>query len=98
MSNGGSPNIRALWLRNGAVWLALLLLLALSVGLAYSPLGGLNLAANLSIAAIMIGVVMFYFMELRRDSPLVRLTALGGVLWLLIMFWLTLNDYFTRLS
>jgi len=35
-------------------------------------------------------------MDLRNSSPLTRLIAVAGVLWLVIMFLLTASDYVTR--
>ncbi len=83
---------RALWLS----WLALLMLLGLTVLLAYQPLGALNTAAALAIAAIKASLVAAIFMELRRGQALAVVLAAAGLFWLSIMLWLTMADYLTR--
>ena len=82
--------------RYGAVWLALLLLLALTIGSAYIPLGAGNSVLNLAIAALKASLVLLFFMHLRRSSTLVRLTAASALLWLAFMFALTFADYLSR--
>lgn len=47
-----------------ASWIALLALLALTVTLAYLPLGAFNFAATMLIAAIKATIVAAFFMEL----------------------------------
>ncbi|HVZ53661.1 MAG TPA: cytochrome C oxidase subunit IV family protein [Pseudolabrys sp.] len=85
-----------IWIVPGAVWLALLLLLALTVGSAYVPLGIFNSILNLTIAAIKVLLVLLFFMKLRSSSPLLRLAAMAGLFWLAFMFVLTAGDYLTR--
>jgi cytochrome c oxidase subunit IV len=94
--NGQSSQLRSLWVESFIVWLALAGLLALNLVLAYVPLGGLNLAANLATAFVMAIVSVLFFMGLRGDSALIRLTAGGSLFWLAVMFLLTFADYFTR--
>jgi len=94
--NGRSPAIRSLWVQSGIVWFALIALLALNLVLAFTPLGGLNVAVNLVTAFIMAILSVFFFMGLRGDSALVRLTAGASLFWLVEMFALTFADYFTR--
>jgi cytochrome c oxidase subunit 4 len=85
-----------LWRRNLAIWAALLMLLALTLGLAYAPLGPLNVITALGIAAAKATLVLLLFMELRTSSSLVRLAASAGLIWLVFLFLLTLSDYVTR--
>jgi cytochrome c oxidase subunit IV len=77
-------------------WAGLLALLALTVGLAYQPLGSLNTAVALTIAAIKVVIIAAIFMELREGRPLVLGFALAGLLWLFIMFWLASIDFRSR--
>jgi caa(3)-type oxidase subunit IV len=79
-----------------AVWLGLLVLLAISVASAYMPLGGFNAALNLLIAAVMIFLLAAYLMNLRWSNALVRVIAASGLLWLVFMLVLTFTDYFSR--
>jgi cytochrome c oxidase subunit IV len=96
--NGRSSQIRNLWVRSCIVWLVLVALAALNLVLAFTPLGGLNLAANLFIAFVMAVISGLFFMGLRSDSALVRLAAGGSLFWVVVLFALTFADYFTRRS
>lgn len=80
------------------VYLALLVLLVLTVGAAYLP-GHHTLLNNiiaLSIAVVKAVLVILYFMHVRFSTRLTWLWASAGFFWLVIMFILTLGDYFTR--
>lgn len=79
-----------------SVYLGLLVLLGLTVSLAFVPLGIGNLAVALGIAFVKAGLIAIFFMHLRRDSGLVRLVAIAGLLWLSLLFGLSLADYLTR--
>ncbi|MGO8953614.1 MAG: oxidase [Rhodomicrobium sp.] len=95
--NGQSSQIRNLWVQSGVAWFALIALLALNVALAFVPLNGLNVTANLFVAFVMAAISGLFLMGLRGDSALVRLVAIASLFWLAIMFALTFTDYFTRL-
>jgi cytochrome c oxidase subunit 4 len=71
-------------------------LLAISAGSAYLPLGPFNAALNLAVAAVMISLLVVHLMNLRRSSALVRVIAASGLLWLAFMFVLTFTDYLSR--
>ena len=77
-------------------WIALLLLLGLTVVLSYQPLASLNFAVAMTIAAIKAGLVAAIFMELRHRSGVVRAFAAAGFFWLAILLWLGLMDFLTR--
>ena len=79
-----------------AVFCALVLLTALTVGVAFLDLGTMNPLAALSIASLKAALVVFFFMHLRESSRLVRTAVVAGVACLLIMMVLTLSDYWTR--
>jgi len=95
MNLAGNTTLR-LWIGPGAVWVALLLLLAATVGVAYLPLGIFNTIISLIIAAVKVTLVMVFFMELQSSSALIRLAALAGMFWLILLFSLTAGDYLTR--
>ena len=95
MKLAGNSALR-LWIAPSAVWFALLLLLAATVGAAYLPLGISNTIISLVIAAVKVTLVMVFFMELRTSSALIRLAALAGMFWLIFLFALTAGDYLTR--
>lgn len=77
-------------------WLALLGLLALTVGLAYVPMGRMNLVAGLAVSAVKTALVVTVFMNLFRSSVLARVAAAAGLFWLAILFSLSATDYLTR--
>ena len=85
-----------LWRRNGVIWAALLLLLMLSLGLAYVPMGLFTPVAGIVIAFVKAGLVILLFMELASSKPLIRLAATAGLIFLAAMFALTLSDVLAR--
>ncbi len=97
-SREDSSSVWSLWRRNLLVWLALLLLLGLTFAFAYMPLGSFNVVAALGIAAIKVGLVALLFMGLAQSSAIIRLAAATGILWLIVLFCLTLSDILTRFS
>jgi cytochrome c oxidase subunit 4 len=78
------------------VYLACLVLLGATIGVAHLELGALNPALNLSIAAAKAFLIAWFFMHLREASPLIRLVAFADLLWLLTLFGLSLADWLTR--
>ena len=77
-------------------WAALLVLLALTTGLAFIPLGPAQLGVSLAIACTKALLVLLLFMELKASSALIRTFAAAGFFWLLIMISLTSADYTHR--
>jgi len=85
-----------IWRRSLLVWATLMLLVLLTVGLAYLPLGRFNMPLALLIAAakaLLIGVI---FMELRLAKSFIRLAAGAAFLWIAVMFALTFSDLSSR--
>jgi cytochrome c oxidase subunit 4 len=79
------------------VFAALLVLTALTTGVAFVDLGRIgNISVALTIAVVKAVLVMLYFMHLRYSSRLTILFAGAGVYWLGIMLALTLSDYISR--
>ena len=78
------------------VWVALLALLAINIGVALLPLGAFKVPLNLGVAAIQVSLMGTVFMRLDRSSPLVRLTAAAGFLWMSFLFIFATVDYLTR--
>ena len=85
-----------LWQSPALVWLALVALFGASLGSAYVPLGNGNVTLNLLIAAVMIVLLVTFLMDLKSAKALIRIVALAGLLWLILMFTLTFNDYLSR--
>jgi cytochrome c oxidase subunit 4 len=78
------------------VWLAVIALLGLSLGTAYIPLGRVNSIVCVAIAFIQAVLVWTFFMRLRWSGLLVRLIAVVGLLWILLLLGISLTDYLTR--
>ncbi len=78
------------------VYVALLLLLGVTVCLAYIDLGKANLPLALSVASLKAGLVGAWFMHLIWMRPLNRLVASVAVVWLAILLAGTYSDYATR--
>ena len=78
------------------VYLGLMILLALTFGAAYLPLGPFNVVVAFGIAATKAALVVMFFMGVRAGSRLVWVFSLAGLLWLGILFALIFSDYTTR--
>lgn len=83
-------------LRLIGVWLAVIALLGLSLGTSCIPMGPLNSIVSVTIAFIQALLVWTFFMRLRWSGPLVRLIAVVGLIWFLLLLGLSLTDYLTR--
>ena len=78
------------------VYVALLLLLALTVEAARHDLGRWNFGMAALIAAVKAFLITLYFMHVRESTALIKLVVAAGLLWLSILFSLSLADYWTR--
>lgn len=78
------------------VWAALMALLALTFGLAKVNLGVFNNVAALTVAFAQMLLIVLFFMHVRHAGALTWIFVAAGLIWLLIMFDLTLGDYLTR--
>ena len=78
------------------VFVALMLLMAATVGAAFFDLGIFNNVIALAIAMAKTSLIMLYFMHLRYSSRLTQVFALVGFLFLVILVAGTVNDYLTR--
>jgi cytochrome c oxidase subunit 4 len=76
--------------------LALLALLALTIWLAYVPLGRWNLILALAIATAKLILIALYFMHLKYGGKTLWVFAAAGFFWLLILASLSLSDVLTR--
>jgi cytochrome c oxidase subunit 4 len=87
-----SPSVRTYTL----VFVALLVLAALTTGIAYIDLGPLNTVLALAIAVIKMFLVGLFFMHLWYSRGLTRIVVLAGFFWLALMVSFTLADVFSR--
>jgi cytochrome c oxidase subunit IV len=78
------------------VWAALILLLAVSVGATFVPIGPWRQVVSLGAAGVKAALILWFFMDLRRSPGLVRLAATGAAIFLAILFTLLSADYASR--
>src|SRR5258708_3705315 len=78
------------------IYAILMLLLALTIRLAFADLGRLEALPAYLIAALKGILVMIFFMELRVQSRVTWLLAGVGFVWLGVLMVLSMADYTTR--
>lgn len=81
---------------NGRVLIILLLLTMTSVLAISFHLGALTVALALLIATVKGGIVMTYFMHLKFEYPLLRILAIGVILFYISIILATFTDYLYR--
>lgn len=79
-----------------AIFAALLVFTGVTVWVAGRDFGALNTPVALTVAVIKATLVVWYFMGLRYNTPLIKVTAVAGFLWLFILFGITMSDYISR--
>jgi cytochrome c oxidase subunit 4 len=79
-----------------AIFASLLLLTALTTGMAYVDLGQWNTIVALIIACCKATLVVLFFMHLRWSPRVMRVVLLSALLWLAILISLTTTDFFSR--
>jgi len=78
------------------ILVALLVLTAVTVGVAFIDFGRLNMVIALAIAFLKATLVMLFFMHLKGSSGLLKLFVLSAFAFLAVLIGMTLNDYATR--
>jgi cytochrome c oxidase subunit 4 len=79
-----------------AIFLALAVLTAVTVWVAFLDLGFLNTAVALGIAVTKATLVILYFMHVRYSTRLTWVVVVSGFFWLGILMVLGLGDYLSR--
>jgi cytochrome c oxidase subunit 4 len=79
-----------------AVFAALMVFTGITVAVAFVHMGFLNDLVAIAIAIFKATLVVLFFMHVKGSSRMVKLTVVSSFFWLLILFGLTLSDYFTR--
>jgi len=74
----------------------LFVLLGANIGVTFLPFGTFRLALHLGTAIVMAVTIVTIFMDLRHAAGLMRVFALGGLLWLVFMWVLFPVDFLTR--
>jgi len=78
------------------VYIALMILLGLTIVAGQFALGVFNTVIAISIAAIKMLLIMLFFMHVRSSGRLTWIVAGAAFFWLSILFGLTLTDFVTR--
>lgn len=79
------------------VWIALLILTAVTAGVSYINLGEWSGFIAILIASTKALLVALFFMHLRyTNQKMAWIIALSGFFWLSILFGLSMTDYATR--
>jgi cytochrome c oxidase subunit 4 len=79
-----------------AIFLALIVLTAVTTAVAFVDLGPLNVVIMLVIAFVKASLVVLFFMHARYESQLTRVTILGSVFWLFVLIAISASDVFMR--
>lgn len=78
------------------IWLTLVALLGCTVAAVFLFSGPLQILIHLILAIGMAALMMAFFMDLRSNDSMVRLFALGGLAWLVLLVGITLAEVLTR--
>jgi cytochrome c oxidase subunit 4 len=74
---------------------ALMVLTALTVGLAFVNLGQMNVVVALAVAVVKASLVVMFFMHLKYESHLTKVVLGAGIFWLILLLGIIM-DYFSR--
>jgi cytochrome c oxidase subunit IV len=83
-------------LRILTVYCALMALLALTASASHLPPGWYSTPIALGAAVSKLALIFWFFMNLRRQQPLVRIVAAAGFFWLAVLVLLSGSDFATR--
>jgi cytochrome c oxidase subunit 4 len=95
MSSSGHPPITPV-ATYVAVFAGLIVCTLLTVFVASKDFGALNTPIALGIAITKASLVIIFFMGVRYNTPLTKLVAVSGFIWILILFGIGMSDYITR--
>jgi cytochrome c oxidase subunit 4 len=79
-----------------AVFVALLVLTAITTTVAFVDLGPWNTVVALGIAFLKATLVALFFMHVKYSPRLTQIVVAGGLFWLVILIALTLSDFVSR--
>ncbi len=78
------------------IFAALMVLTGVTVGAAYVDLGAFNFAVAMLIAGFKASLVIWYFMHVKYQSHLTKLTLATGLFFLAILLGMMLIDYTSK--
>ncbi len=76
----------------------LLFLTGLTVAAAYINLGRFNIVVALAIATLKATLVVLFFMHAKYSPKRTKLVIMAGIFWLIILLFMTLSDYASRVD
>lgn len=79
-----------------AIFAALMVLTAVTVGVAYVDLGAMNTFVALAVAVTKATLVILFFMHVKYSTKLTWLVVASGFFFLVIMIAFTLADFISR--
>ena len=79
-----------------AVFVALLVLTAITTAVSFVDLGPWNTVVALGIAFLKATLVALFFMHVKYSPRLTQVIVAGGIFWLAILIALTLSDFVSR--
>ena len=79
-----------------AIFLALLVLTALTTGMSFVDLGVFNAVIALAIACLKASLVVLFFMHIHYSSRLLKMTVAAGLFTFMLLITLTMTDYISR--
>lgn len=79
-------------------WVALLVLLSMTIATSFLPIGNWRQLANMGIALAKAGLIVWIFMKMRQETALVRLAGVIAAVLLLVLGSLLACDYFFRID
>ncbi len=79
-----------------AIFATLLVFTAITVGAAYVPMGVFNPIIALAIASTKAVIVILWFMHVKYQSRLIKMTVGAGFFTFIVLIGMTLSDYVSR--
>jgi cytochrome c oxidase subunit 4 len=79
-----------------AVFVALMVLTAVTTAVAFLDLGALNTPVALAVAVTKALLVVLVFMHVRHSTLLTKIVVFGGTFWLALLIGITMADYVSR--
>lgn len=78
------------------IFFSLIVLTGVTVLIARQDFGAMNTPIALAIAGVKATLVILFFMGVKYNTPLTKVVAASGFVWLIILFGITMGDYLTR--
>lgn len=79
-----------------SVFVALLVLTAITTAVAFIDLGPMNNVVALGIAALKAAIVILFFMHVKYSSRLIGIVVVTSLFWVFILLSSTVMDFVTR--